>query len=310
MVRAAATPRELEAGVSHSGRFHQALIVPGNRFSHYTILEELGRGGTGSVFKAQDCCLGRFVALKVLHTESGVLGTHRGRLLEEGRLVSGLDHPNVVTVYEAGFYDGREFLAMEWIRGKTLDQVIQCRSLSLRTTLKYSIQIATALAAAHGSHILHRDLKPRNVMITESGDVKLLDFGLATRGNAISITESDATQTMSISDGYAKGEGRISGTLGYISPELLEGKGADERVDIFSFGAVLYEMLTGRPAFQGDSLLARVAATLRSEPEPVDGVTGAVPQELQMVVDRCLQKDPNRRYQTIVDVKHALERLT
>ena len=257
----------------------------GQRLLHYEITGKLGEGGMGVVYKARDSHLKRFVALKVLPPEKVADAERKQRFVQEARSASALNHPNIVTVYDIGQTDGVDFIAMEYVEGKTLDELIGRKGLKLSEALKYAVQIADALARAHAAGIVHRDLKPGNVMVTAEGRVKVLDFGLA------KLTGDGTTQTE-----YPKTEsGLIVGTVRYMSPEQAEGKKVDARSDIFSFGSLLYEMLTGRPAFRRDCPGLTLAAILHMEPPPLpDGIPG----ELEKVITRCLRKDPARRQQT------------
>ena len=235
----------------------------GQTISHYHIIEKLGGGGMGVVYKAEDTRLHRFVALKFLPEEVARDRQALSRFQREAQAASALNHPNICTIYDIGEHDGRAFIAMEFISGKTLDRLIPRNGLRVNEALKQSVQIANALAAAHKSGIVHRDLKPGNVMATEQGLVKVLDFGLAKLTESGGSGEDEATRTLK----PTTEEGVIVGTVSYMSPEQAEGKKLDARSDIFSFGAVLYEMVTGRRAFQGDSRLSTMTAILREEPE-------------------------------------------
>ena len=223
----------------------------GTTIGHFEILEKLGEGGMGVVWKARDTRLGRVVALKVLPAEMMADNERKRRFIQEARAASALNHPNIVTIYEIDQSDGVDFMAMEFVAGKTLDHLIPRNGFRPAEALKYAIQAAEALAKAHAAGIVHRDLKPANIMVTPEGQVRILDFGLAklTEGP---IGAEDATLTVR----DASEAGMIVGTIAYMSPEQAEGKPVDARSDIFSFGDVLYEMLTGRKAFSGDSTKA------------------------------------------------------
>jgi Tol biopolymer transport system component/predicted Ser/Thr protein kinase len=277
----------------------------GQTISHYRIVEKLGGGGMGVVYKAEDTRLHRFVALKFLPDEVARDPQALARFQREAQAASSLNHPNICTIYDIGEHDGRAFIAMEFISGKTLDRLITRNGLRVNEALKQSVQIANALAAAHKAGIVHRDLKPGNVMATEQGLVKVLDFGLAKLTESGGSGEDEATRTLK----PTTEEGVIVGTVSYMSPEQAEGKKADARSDIFSFGAVLYEMVTGRRAFQGDSRLSTLTAILREDPKPAGQVVDGLPRELERIIARCLRKDPERRFQTTSDLKVALEEL-
>jgi serine/threonine protein kinase len=277
----------------------------GKTLGHYRIIEKLGSGGMGVVYKARDLHLDRFVALKVLPPEMVVDSERKRRFTQEAKAASALNHPNIVIIHDITADQGVDFIAMEYVAGKTLEQLIGRHSLRLNDVLKYGVQIADALAKAHAVGIVHRDLKPANVMINEDGAVKVLDFGLAkltehVQGGEFATTASDEPVT---------DKGTVIGTVAYMSPEQAEGKPLDPRSDIFSFGSVLYEMVTGRRAFKGDNKISTLAAILHQEPSPVSEVSGETPQELERIITRCLKKDPARRFQAMPDLKVALKEL-
>ncbi len=279
----------------------------GQLFSHYRILQHLGEGGMGTVYKALDAHLDRFVAIKVLLPErAGDPGRNR-RFVLEAKAASGLNHPNIVTIYDADQREGVDFIAMEYIAGATIENVVPRRGMPLGTALRYAIQIADALAAAHAAGIVHRDLKPANVMVMADGRVKILDFGLAKPlGMTPSAGEGATAETLSEE---LTGEGRIVGTVSYMSPEQAQGKRVDSRSDIFSFGSILYEMVTGKRAFQGDSNVATLAAVLKDAPRPAGEIARGLPRELERLIGRCLRKDPNHRFQHMDDLKVLLEEI-
>ena len=214
----------------------------GKTISHYNILEKLGEGGMGVVYKARDTHLDRFVAIKVLPAEKVADPERKERFVKEAKAASSLNHPNIITIYDIGRAEGVDFISMECVSGKTLDQLIPRHGMRLNEALKYAVQIADALARAHSAGIIHRDLKPGNIMVNEHGLMKVLDFGLAKLTEATFSVEDDSTRTMR----PTTEEGKIVGTIAYMSPEQAEGKKVDARSDIFSFGSVLYEMVTGR----------------------------------------------------------------
>jgi serine/threonine protein kinase len=275
--------------------------LSGHTISHYRILEKIGAGGMGVVYRAQDTHLDRNVAIKVLPVEAVADPERERRFVQEAKSASALNHPNIIHIYDIDRTDGSEFIAMEFVQGDTLDVLIGRRGLPIGEALKYAVQIADALATAHAAGIVHRDLKPANIMVTEKGLVKVLDFGLAKLVESAPGQEAAVTQTLQpLTD-----QGIIMGTSGYMSPEQAEGKTVDARSDIFSFGAVLYEMMAGRRAFQGDSKIATLSAILQQEPTPLEGL----PAELQRIIGRCLRKDPDRRFQHMADVRVALSEL-
>jgi Tol biopolymer transport system component len=285
----------------------------GRTISHYAILEKLGECGMGVVYKARDTHLDRFVAIKVLPPEKVADAERKRRFVQEAKSASALNHPNIITIYDIANENGVDFISMEYVPGRALNQLISRKGLPLSEALKYAVQIADALTAAHAAGIIHRDLKPGNVMVSgapeRSGFVKVLDFGLAKLTDTVDTNEREFTETMQQGNAPATGEGTIVGTVSYMSPEQAEGKKVDGRSDIFSFGALLYEMVTGRRAFQGDSKLSTLSAILREEPKPASQVVQGVPRDLEKIVARCLRKSPERRFQTMADLKVALEEL-
>ncbi|MBI3694944.1 MAG: serine/threonine-protein kinase [Acidobacteria bacterium] len=278
----------------------------GKSLTHYEVLEKLGEGGMGVVYKARDIRLNRLAALKVLPPDKMADEGRRARFIQEAQAASALNHPNIVTIYEIDRDSGSDFIAMEFISGHTLDAVIGRHGLKLSETLKYAIQIADALSAAHAAGIVHRDLKPGNVMVTEKGQVKILDFGLAKLTEA--PDPSDAA-TRTLQPAPLTEQGAVLGTVAYMSPEQAEGRKVDARSDIFSFGSLLYEMTTGQRAFSGDSRMSTIMAILRDDPKPVSQAGESVPRDLEKIIARCLRKDLARRFQHIDDVKVALEEL-
>src|SRR5208283_1238052 len=277
----------------------------------YRIEAKIGSGGMGIVYRALDPRLGRKVAIKVLPSSAVANADRERRLIQEARAASALNHPNIVTIYEIDRceQDGQStsFIAMEFVPGSTLAQLIGGKGLRLRYALKYAAQIADALSAAHAAGIIHRDLKPANVMVTPQGTVKILDFGLAKLNT---VTEPDAyADTVVGAVGPPTEEGMVLGTVAYVSPEQAEGRPLDARSDIFSFGSVLYEMITGRQAFPGTSKLSSLSSVLTRDPQPVSQSIPGIPSELDKLIQRCLKKDPARRWQSMADVKVALEEL-
>ena len=281
----------------------------GQSVEHYQILEKLGEGGMGVVYKALDTHLDRFVAIKVLPPERVADPERKRRFVQEAKAASALNHPNIVTVHDITEDRGIDFIVMEHVAGKTLGQLIPRKGLPLSQTLKYAVQIADALAKAHAKGIIHRDLKPTNIMVTDDGLVKVLDFGLAKLTEPVATDEFAPTRTMKAGEGPKTEEGTILGTVAYMSPEQAEGKKVDSRSDIFSFGSLLYEMTTGRRAFQGETRLSTLSAILRQDPKPLRELVEDVPRELERIVAICLRKDPGRRIQHIEDVRVELEAL-
>jgi serine/threonine protein kinase len=269
---------------------------PGRRIGHYDIQSKLGAGGMGTVYLALDTRLNRPVALKVLAPDKWEGTAGRGRLIREAQAASALNHPNIVTVYEVGREGDVDFIAMERVDGKTLRSLVERRP-PLRDVLPIAMQIAGAIAVAHAAGIVHRDLKPSNIMVTERGLVKILDFGIAKVAAAAS--ESNVTQTLTQ-------PGQVIGTVAYMSPEQAAGKDVDWRSDIFSFGCVLYEMITGRRAFHEDTDMATMAAVIAKDPvSPRQFAPGLTPT-LERIIDNCLRKKREERWQSMEDVKLIL----
>jgi serine/threonine protein kinase len=278
----------------------------GRIVAQYKFVEKLGAGGMGEIYKAQDTRLNRFVAIKVLPAAKSGDPERRQRFLQEAQAASGLNHPNIITIHDVLSEGDTEFMVMEYVAGKTLNDIIPRGGLRVPQALKYALQMSDALSVAHIAGITHRDLKPANVMVTDSGLVKVLDFGLA------KLTDPTPTGPIGEDDETVAAktpltvEGSIMGTVAYMSPEQAQGKKVDPRSDIFSFGAVLYEMVTGRRAFDGDSTIATLSAILRDDPKPMSEVAPDVPQQLADVIDRCLRKEVDDRFQTMREVQGAL----
>src|SRR5579885_37661 len=281
----------------------------GRSILHYEILEKLGAGGMGVVYKARDTHLDRYAAIKVLPPEAVADPERQRRFVQEARAASALDHPNIITIYDIGHQDGFEFIAMEYVAGRTLEDLIRRKGLRLSDFLSIAVQIADALARAHAAGIVHRDLKPSNIMVDEHDLVKVLDFGLAKLVPAPEPPELAETRTLGSPSTAHTDEAVIVGTAGYMSPEQAQGMKLDARSDIFSLGAVLYEMITGQHAFQGDTRLSILTAVLREEPKPIHELNPSVPAELERIISRCLRKDPQWRFQHMEDLKVALAEL-
>ncbi|MFY9608026.1 MAG: protein kinase, partial [Blastocatellia bacterium] len=267
--------------------------------SHYRILQKLGAGGMGEVYLAEDTRLNRKVAIKFLPNQSVSDPQARKRLIREAQAAAALDHPNICAIHEVGEEDSRSFIVMQYLEGETLASRIKRKPVELRDALDIAAQIADALTEAHSHQIIHRDVKPQNIVITPRGQAKVLDFGLARV-----VQEPDVLKSQAETQSLLTEPGMILGTVAYMSPEQAAGKTVDARTDIFSFGGVLYEMVTGQRAFRGDSQMAILAAVLNQEPAPLPA---KIPNDLAKIIQRCLRKDPARRYQTMADLKVALE---
>ncbi len=281
-------------------------MEPGEKIAHYEILAHLGEGGMGVVLKARDTKLDRLVALKVLPRDRLVDDQDRRRFVQEAKAASALNQPNIIVIYEINEWEGGQYIAMEYVQGKNLHDLTRERGLTLLETLHYSVQIATALAAAHEAGITHRDLKPANIMVSEKGVVKVLDFGLAKLNRGPELTDASPTMSLRADEAPYTAKGTVVGTFAYMSPEQATGKLVDPRSDIFSFGAVLYEMVTGKRAFRGKSTVSTLTAILHLEPEAPSVAVPGVPREVERIINRCLKKDREQRFQSMTDVRLAL----
>jgi serine/threonine protein kinase/tetratricopeptide (TPR) repeat protein len=279
-------------------------MTPGTRLGPYEIVAPLGAGGMGEVYRARDPRLGRDVAIKVLPEALASHADRLARLEREARAVAALNHPNVVTLYAIEEANGVRFLAMELVEGQALDALVTPGGLPLARVLDLAVPLADALAAAHERGVVHRDLKPANVMVTREGRVKVLDFGLA-KPHAAGLL-SDATQAATVAAPIST-VGQVVGTVPYMAPEQIRGETADARTDLFSFGVLLYELLAGRRPFGGTTSADVSSAILRDVPPPVRAARSDLPPDLERIVGRCLEKDPERRFQTAKDVRNELE---
>jgi Tol biopolymer transport system component len=283
------------------------MLTPGTRLGPYELLDLVGEGGMGQVFKARDTRLDRTVAVKMLPAGVASDPVRRERFEREARNVSRLEHPNICPLYDVGEHDGHLYLVMQFLEGETLADVLRRGPLSIKQTLDYGIQIAEALAAAHRAEIVHRDLKPGNVMVTRSG-VRLLDFGLARNVPSASSAETLAGARTGLRSALTT-EGTILGTLSYMAPEQIDGREVDTRADVFAFGAVLFEMVTGLKAFDAESPARVMSAILRDEPARVSSLVPVAPAALEALIHACLAKDPNDRWQHMADVARQLRHL-
>jgi TolB-like protein/tetratricopeptide (TPR) repeat protein len=276
----------------------------GSTLSQYRILEKLGEGGMGEVYLAEDTSLKRKVALKVLPAEMAADPERLARFKREAESVAALNHPNIVTIHSVEEVDGTHFLTMEWVDGQTLGELMSRGAMPLEKVFEMGVPIADALASAHEEGITHRDLKPANVMVTGKGRVKVLDFGLAKLAMEGEDGSSDEQPTQALTQ-----EGLAVGTVPYMSPEQVRGEAVDHRTDIFSLGVVLYEMASGQRPFGGKSSADLVSAILRDRPPSVTEVRAELPHHLGRVLQRCMEKDPEKRFQTAKDVRNELEGL-
>jgi hypothetical protein len=273
-------------------------LIGGARIGPYEILAPLGSGGMGEVYRARDIRLDRVVAIKVLSAQLVGDPAFRERFEREARSAAALNHPNICTLFDVG----PNYLVMELVEGETLAEVLRRGPLPVEQALGYGAQIAGAMATAHAHGLVHRDLKPANVMIAENG-VKVLDFGLAKRSRL--ADEEALTAPLTVPEGRT-GAGHIVGTLGYMSPEQAEGKHVDARSDVFALGVLLYEMLCGRRPFRGDTTLSTLASILQAAPEPPRHLRGEIPEKVERIVLRCLEKKPEARYPSMQDVLREL----
>ncbi len=273
-------------------------LSPGARFGHYEVMQRLGVGGMGEVYRAKDTRLERDVAIKILASQQCCRPEALVRFEREARSACALNHPNIVTIYEIGEVDEARFIAMELVKGETLRDLLASGPIPFRKTVAIAVQIANALAKAHEIGLVHRDLKPENLMITDDGVAKILDFGLAKLRVQSEVKDPNATITA------ITGQGAIVGTIGYMSPEQATGNELDFRSDQFSFGSVLYEMVTGCPAFRKNTHAESVAAVLRDEPDRTRMIQA--PPPLVWIVERCIAKDPKQRYSSTGDLARDL----
>ena len=283
-------------------------LAPGTRLGAYEIVALIGAGGMGEVYRARDPRLGRNVAVKVLPAALSADPERMRRFEQEARATAALNHPNILAIYDVGTVDAQPYVVAELLEGEGLDQRIASAALPLRKTLDYALQLAHGLAAAHDRGVVHRDLKPANIFITAEARVKILDFGLAKLTEPEPAAASSGTMLPTIPP--ATTPGLVLGTIGYMSPEQVRGLPADHRSDIFSFGAILYEMLSGRRAFAGATNADTMTAILREDPTDLPSAERHIPPALARIVDRCLEKQPGSRFQSAGDLAFAIEALS
>jgi len=290
-------------------RLNQLMTLnPGARLGPYVIQSLLGQGGMGEVYRARDSRLNREVALKVLPTAFVNDVDRRARFEREAQAIATLSHPNTVSVFDTGVDDEQLYVVMELLQGETLRDRISRGALPVRKALEYAVQIARGLGAAHDKGLVHRDLKPENIFLLEDGQLKILDFGLARSGLPVAAAAGATSAGETVA--ALTDAGTVMGTVGYMAPEQIKGQSVDARADLFAFGAVLYEMLTGRRAFQRDTSAETMTAILRDDPPELTAIRGEIPPAIDRIVRHSLEKNPRERFQTARDVAFALETLS
>src|SRR5438105_196943 len=281
-------------------------ISPNTTIAQYKIVSKIGEGGMGEVYRARDTKLGRDVAIKVLPAAFSENSERLRRFEQEAQAAGALNHPNILSIYHIGTHQGAPYIVSELLEGETLRERMVSGALPQRKATDYALQIAQGLAAAHEKGIVHRDVKPDNIFITDDGRLKILDFGLAKLTSATDGTSQTEVPTRKVNTD----PGTVMGTMGYMSPEQLKGHPADHRSDIFSFGAILYEMLSGRRAFRGDSIAETMSAILREDPPDLSETNKTVSPALERLVRHCLEKNPEERFHSARDLAFAIESLS
>jgi serine/threonine protein kinase len=281
-------------------------IAGGTHIGPYEVVGPIGAGGMGEVYRARDTRLGRDVAIKILPSNFADDADRQRRFEQEARAMAGLNHPNIVAIYDVGAHDGSPYIVTELLEGETLGERLRGGALPVRKAIEYGIEIARGLAAAHNHTLVHRDLKPDNIFITKDGRVKILDFGLA---KFLAAEEPQDRSNLPTLDVHTT-PGIVLGTVGYMSPEQVRGQTADHRADIFSFGAVLYEMASGKRAFKGTTIADTMSAILKEDPPDLSEPNRAVPPGVDRIVRHCLEKNREERFQSARDVAFGLESLS
>jgi serine/threonine protein kinase len=280
-------------------------LTSGTKLGPYVIVSLAGAGGMGEVYRARDGRLNREVAIKVLPAAFARDPERLRRFQQEAQAVAALNHPNILAIHDFGDHEGSPYIVTEFLEGETLRDRMRPGALPMRKATEYGEQVARGLAAAHEKGIVHRDLKPENIFITRDGRVKILDFGLAKLARSEGIPATDAETLVSQTE-----PGVVMGTAGYMSPEQVKGQTADQRSDLFSFGAILYEMLSGRRAFRGDTSVETMSAILKEDPPELTETNRSVPPVMERIVRHCLEKNPEERFQSARDVAFNLQSLS
>jgi eukaryotic-like serine/threonine-protein kinase len=280
-------------------------LTPGALLDGYEILDLIGAGGMGEVYRARDPILRREVAIKVLPVFVSQQPDRLRRFEQEAQAAAALNHPNILAIHRFGVFEGSPYLVSELLEGNTLRQILEHGPLAVRKAIDYGVQIARGVAAAHEKGIVHRDLKPENLFVTKDGRIKILDFGLAKLTQAQSEPQSGSDAPTATH--HATELGLVMGTIGYMAPEQVRGQAVDHRTDIFALGAVLYEMVAGKRAFQRSTSADTMSAILNEDPPAISQIVRTAPLGLQRVIQRCLEKNPEQRFQSASDLSFALE---